>query len=259
MSANDFGHIAKDYDELFTNSKIGKFQRQLVYNALIDEGMLNTSKSVFEFNCGTGYDAQFFHDHGMKVIATDASKDMVAYAQSSRNDAIHFKTLKFEDIENEYIISDVVFSNFGGLNCIDFDELKSFLDSLSKLQHKGQISALVIMPSFCFMESLYYFFKLDFKNIFRRSKKEGVFANVDRQLVKTYYYSPGTLKQLLDSNYHIKLIRPVGLFVPPSYMEPFIQKRAWLFNMLRFFDNLMNRLSKLAFVADHYIIIAERK
>lgn len=243
---------------MFTNSKIGRFQRKIVYDTLKDLKIIKNAKSVFEVNCGTGFDAEYFNRHGLKVISTDASKDMVAYAKAIRSDAIEFKEVRFNEVENYYENSDFVFSNFGGLNCIDNEELTDFINTLGHLQIKGQKLVFVIMPSFCLIESMYYLLRLNFKQMFRRLKREGVFANVENRKVKTFYYSPSHIKKLLAKDYQIQKVRPVGLFIPPSFIEPLMQKSNLLFNVLKWMDNLFNRISILAMASDHYIIIAEK-
>lgn len=259
MVKDDFGHIANRYDEIFTHSIIGKFQRQVVYQTLNEEKVFGRIQSVFELNCGTGYDAQLMSDMGLKVTATDASHGMIEFAKRDRSSAIQFKEMTFSQLDQAYVKSDLIFSNFGGLNCIDKKELQELVDTMAKVQSQGQMLALVIMPSFCLMESIYYLFKFRVKEILRRLKRKGVFANVDHKKVMTFYHSPHQVSQLLKQNYRVKRIRPVGLFVPPSYLEPLMQRSGYLSNALIFLDNLFNRISKLAMMADHYIIIAERK
>lgn len=259
MAKDQFGHIASSYDEVFTHSLIGKFQREIVYQTLEEEGFLNKNQSMFEINCGTGFDAEYFYNKGLKVTATDASEEMISFAKKNRNKNIEFDVLKFEQFGSNYQPSDFVFSNFGGLNCINKDELVKFFVKLSAYQKSKDKIAFVIMPSFCLMESVYFLLKLDLKSIFRRQKKVGVSANVDGIPIKTFYYSPSQIKKMLSPSYSIFKVRPIGLFVPPSYLEPLIRKNSLLFKILVKLDNIFNRISKLAILADHFIIIAEKR
>ena len=74
---SSFDSAAPLYDDDFTFSEIGKLQRDRVYYWLSEMKLFEKSKRVFEINCGTGYDAQHFFEKGLKVVATDASLEMI--------------------------------------------------------------------------------------------------------------------------------------------------------------------------------------
>ena len=80
MLQEAFDNYAEHYDEHFTNSLIGKAQRQQVYSYL---STLNyfTNKKILEINCGTGEDAKVFSEHKSHVTATDISEKMIAFAK----------------------------------------------------------------------------------------------------------------------------------------------------------------------------------
>ena len=92
MLQEAFNNYAEQYDEHFTNSLIGKAQRQRVYSYL---STLNyfTNKDILEVNCGTGEDAKIFSEHNAHVTATDISEKMIAFAkQKNENISIKFIT-----------------------------------------------------------------------------------------------------------------------------------------------------------------------
>ncbi len=259
--SQDFDHVAEAYDCHFTDTLIGRFQRAQVYKALKKAKALHLQKTIFEINCGTGVDADYFYNMGHDVIATDVSEKMINYAQLHRAKKISFYTLNFEGIANDtnFLKSDLLFSNFGGLNCINDNKLKEFCSEVSHAQQSGNQLAFVIMPRFCFMESLYFLIKGQFRSVFRRRQKEGVFANVEGVKVRTYYHSSKAVIKFLGSDYQIKRIKPIGLFVPPSYIEQAFENKTWLFNFFKGLDLVFSRFSIFADVADHYILIAEKK
>lgn len=254
-----FDKAAPLYDDQFTYSAIGSLQRKRVYYWMGKYGLLKKSNSVFEINCGTGYDAQFFYEKELQVTATDASSEMIAYARKNRSNSINFFTLKFKDLANSWIESNVLFSNFGGLNCVNHSELVEIANTASKNQKKGNYIVWVIMPKFCMMETLYLLSKFKFSSLFRRNTNKGVNINVDGTEVTTYYHSPKSVKKILASNYHIIAIKPVAYFLPPSYLESFFNKRKRLLNFLNKLDALFGNLSVLSSYSDHYILIAEKK
>ena len=218
----DFDHIANRYDTDFTQTAIGKAQRQLVHHQLEKLQLDFNQVRVLEINCGTGQDALYFAKKGAQVLATDISYEMVSVTQK--------KTLEFPNVSSEVLdinqLStfhsdekyDVIFSNFGGLNCLTTLQLQTFLEVAStRLEKNGQL-IMVIMPEFCGWETLYFLSKFNWKKAFRRKNKSGVLAKLDGKEVKTYYYSPLNVIKLA-SKFKMKWISPIGLFVPPSYLN----------------------------------------
>ncbi len=260
-SSSDFNAAAVSYDEVFTYSLIGKAQRNRVYFWLKKYHFFKQSKSVFEVNCGTGYDAEQFHHFGHKVTATDGSDRMIATAEENRAKSINFYQLSFQDISgnNDLKNADFLFSNFGGLNCLDKNELANFVEAVGALQKKQDQLAWVIMPKRCFMEDLYLLLTLKWTQIGRRNTQEGVAVNVEETVVNTYYHSPKEVSDLLKLEYKIQAVKPVAFLLPPSYLEPFFKRHSWLLNGLSILERLFGRFRIFASWSDHYLIIAERK
>jgi len=255
-----FDSAAAEYDADFTFSEIGKLQRKRVYHWLNKISFFKEPKRVFEVNCGTGYDAQLFTDLGHKVIATDGSEKMVKVAQK-RNPNLKIYLRNFIDISIDDNVgnSEVVFSNFGGLNCLSEDQLSSFFNELAKHQKKGDTFVSVIMPNHCFVADGYHLLKGKFNQIGRRNRKEFLEVEVNGESIRTYYHHPTTVANLLCSNYQIILKKPVAIFLPPSYMELFFKRNNWLLKGLYFLERIFGNISFLSSNADHYIIVAERK
>ncbi len=256
-----FNNAAKNYDEVFTNSCIGKLQRKRVYSYLDEVNFFDNQKEVFEINCGTGYDAEQFLKRGHKVVATDGSSEMITYAKENRSEQIDFQQLDFNQLTGNEMFSNsnVLFSNFGGLNCISGIDLRELVINVTKVQRKKDLLIWVIMPEYCLMETFYLALKLQFGKLFRRKTIEGVLVNVEGSSVRTFYHSPNFVKGLLKKGYNIKKVKPVAAFLPPSYLEPFFFKQKWLLNILYTLEKMFGSFGFLAGVSDHYIIIAEKR
>ena len=223
-----FDAAASSYDDEFTFSEIGKLQRERVYHWVDKSGVLTDINTIFEVNCGTGYDAEQFNKRGKKVIATDASTAMVNVAKLKRNKEIEFYKRDFNDIsiDNNVSKSDFVFSNFGGLNCLDKKELKIFFSDLALKQKSGNKLAVVIMPEHCIVEDVYLLFKGKFSEIGRRSRKTHLNVDVNGEKIKTFYHSPRSIKALLNSNYKINLIKPIAHFYHHLTWSPFLKRKS---------------------------------
>ena len=109
-----FDAAAALYDDVFTNSHIGKMQRKRVYYWLDKVGFFKKQRKVFEVNCGTGFDAEEFLKKGHKVVATDASAGMIEVAKEKRDPSIQFYQLTFEEVQQDerFQNSEALFSNF---------------------------------------------------------------------------------------------------------------------------------------------------
>ena len=260
MQPQNFDAYAQSYDNHFTNSFIGKAQRLQVYQQLLKHISFK-NKSVLEINCGTGEDALWLTKQGAAVLATDISEGMINVAKNkSTNSLIDFNQLAAQDISslspNTY---NIIFSNFGGLNCLSNNELLKFKAGCDQLQKPSNQLAFVIMGTKCKWEQLYFSFKKDKAKATRRQNKGGVDTLINDNHFKTYYYSPDDIKQLFIENYSCISVSPIGLFVPPSYLEPYVVKRRGMFGFLKLLDKLFGDFSFLSNYADHYLIVFEKK
>ncbi len=254
--SSDFDIAAKRYDDVFTFSQIGSAQRHRVFSYL--NPIINSSKnlSILEVNCGTGADAITLASLGHTVLATDISKPMIDTARAKtfpKN--LDFKvqdinTMSPETFQEKF---DLIFSNFGGLNCLSEVELQNFLRTSENLLNTNGKLILVIMPKFCLWERLYFFLKGDLKNATRRHTKAPIQANVDGVNVSTWYYNPKDIIALASPKYKPKNIKPIGISIPPSYLEAsFLSKKPFL-NILTELEKALG-FSFLAKYADHYLI-----
>jgi len=75
-----FDSIAETYDQLFTNSKVGRAQRDVVWQRAAH--LFPCGGRILELNCGTGEDAVFLAERGIEVTACDASVLMIHQARA---------------------------------------------------------------------------------------------------------------------------------------------------------------------------------
>jgi hypothetical protein len=148
---------------------------------------------------------------------------------------------------------DLVYSNFGGLNCIGEKEVLQLSRNLSRLMAPGGQLFLVVMSRFCLWEILYYTAKGKLGAAFRRRKKSIPFE-VGAVSMPVVYYSPGQLKKLFRPHFIYQQSKPVGLFIPPGYLEShFLNRRHWL-NRLDRWERTWGKYQSLSPLADHFCI-----
>lgn len=256
----DFDQAASSYDTHFTHSVIGTLQRNLVYHHFSKILNQKNPKNIHEINCGTGEDAIWLAKQNFNVTATDISEAMISIAKSKATpDNLVFKVADIKTIATDFEPKkfDLIFSNFGGLNCLSKPELALFLKDSSEILNQNGNLVLVIMPKNTLWEQFFFLLKLDFKNISRR-KKEFAIANVNGENVATYYYNPKDIVNLAKANFEIKALKPIGFWVPPSYLEPFFKKNPKLISFLNALEQRINQ-SWMSKYADHYLIFLQKK
>ena len=75
-----FDGMAESYDAVWTNTAVGRAQRNLVWRDV--DALFRAGEQILDVGCGTGEDASHFAARGLRVHATDASPAMVAAARA---------------------------------------------------------------------------------------------------------------------------------------------------------------------------------
>jgi len=266
LQESPFDILAETYDSDFTESAIGKLQRKRVWGLLTPVlRSYNRPLKILEINCGTGEDALHFAEMGHEVVATDESKVMIEKSQQKLyRSKINSHQIKFiqcsfsgliDHFKNEKF--DLVFSNFGGINCIDETAVEQLSKDLSSIIASNGCLFLTAMSRLCLWEILYYSSKGKFSSAFRRQKKSVPFK-INGSSMPVFYYSPKNLKKIFQSEFKPVQTYPVGLFIPPSYLEKqFLNRRHWL-NRLEHWEEVWGKYSMLSSFADHFCIVLKR-
>ncbi|HEX2606049.1 MAG TPA: class I SAM-dependent methyltransferase [Flavisolibacter sp.] len=232
-----FDSLAPGYDQAFTNTLTGREQRAKVHRYLEKVMMSKEQMHILELNCGTGTDAIWLSSWGNKVWATDLSEEMIRMADRKlsyeNNQEVVFRVLSMNEIDQHFApySFDLIFSNFAGFNCLTPDELKLMNERVHLLLKPHGCLCTIIFGKSCLWEILYYLAKLKFGKAFRRWRRFAdaeLAAGINQKL--TYF----SVSEIIQSFTHFRLVekRPVGLFVPPSYLEGFVQKRPGLWRRL---------------------------
>ncbi len=255
-----FNHTAPNYDRDFTYTDSGNLQRGQVHKFLDSIIEPELYPRVLEINGGTGEDALWFARKGHRVWYTDGSQEMVSEAKQKFSlsdlpvvpDATSLSFSQLDELPKEQF--DLVFSDFGGLNCIDPYALKETLLQVSKRLRTGGKFIAVLMGRKCLTERFYFFLKNNRQASMRRRSSGPVMANVDGHEVKTWYYSPFEIKSMAESVFRHNRSVPIGLFIPPSYLNNKFQSFKTLTTVAGQLEKMTARFSSLSDYADHYLI-----
>lgn len=247
-----FDALAPDYDADFTESQIGRLLRGRVQERLLRH--FSAGDHVLELGCGTGEDARFLAEQGVRMTATDASMEMLAIAKAKLRpfegaNACALDLRRLRDLPGEQRFAGA-FSNFGALNCLDdWRELAAWL---AERIEPGGIVGLGIMAPYCVWEFLWYSLHLDFSVALRRLR-----GSTFGELTIVY----PTVRRITDdfAPYFQRVqVMPLGLFLPPTNAYPVVEKRPRLLNTLTSLEERFGNVSQLAMLADHYWIELRR-
>jgi ubiquinone/menaquinone biosynthesis C-methylase UbiE len=255
-AATAFDHVAGSYDELFTHTAIGRAQRDQVWRKLI--AVFAPGSRILELNCGTGEDARFLARGGRSIIACDASLAMIEIAKSRERERRPLANLEYLHLATEDLallfncgLFDGAFSNFSGLNCLR--DIKSVARNLAGLVKPGGRVLLCLWSRVCWVELLWYLFHGQMKRAVRRLSKPAT-ARVGEMTIPVFYHSVRSLRSSFSPRFELRSRCAVGLFVPPSYLEPSISKHKKLIGLLEWLDRRCANWPILRDAGDHVLL-----
>jgi len=167
VSVAAFDPVAPRYDAAFTDRLLGHWLREAVRERLA----FSPGEHVLELGCGTGVDAVWLAERGVRVTATDASPAMLAEVEAKAvragvADRVSVARLELTAIETSFEPFDGAFSNFGALNCLA--ERRSLAEALAGWVRPGGRVVLVLMGPVCAWEIVWHLGHGQPRKAFRR-------------------------------------------------------------------------------------------
>ncbi len=257
-----FDALAERYDDVFTNTLVGRAQRASVWSEI--DRRFKPGQTILEINCGTGVDALHLAERGVRVIACDASPAMIAAARSrqaetDRSARADFQVLPTEDLKRfeGAALFDGAFSNFAGLNCVE--DLASARTELARLLKPGAKMILCVFGRWNAWEIITYLSRGNVRKALRRLAREGceVCLN-DRAAVRVTYPSVSDWRRIFRPRFRLLHWKGVGVAVPPSYVEPLAQRHPRMLRGAELFDRALGKIPVARKFADHYLLTFER-
>jgi ubiquinone/menaquinone biosynthesis C-methylase UbiE len=255
-----FDQMASEYDGVFTQSLIGRAQRDAVWNKLTQ--IFQSGDHILELNCGTGEDALFLARNGVSVTACDASQQMIKIANSRLRTEAPGAPIVFNILPTEHLRElqstptfDGAFSNFSGLNCVA--DLTQTAEDLATLLFPGASLVVCLSTRFCLWEMLWFGLHGNFRKAFRRCHGHAT-AKVGEFTVDVYYPTVRELQTLFSPSFVLHSCTGVGITVPPSYVEAWIRRRPKLLSMLRTIDKAISTYPGFRVLGDHVLLHFER-
>jgi SAM-dependent methyltransferase len=252
-----FDRAATAYDDDFTRTPLARALRARVWARL--DVAFAPGLPVLELGCGTGEDARHLAERGVPVVATDQSPLMLRQAAAKTTGLpvtttlLDLQSLPPEPAVLAHAPFAGAFSNFGAVNGLaEFDSLAAWL---APLVRPGARVLLVVMGRWCAWEIAWHLLRLQPRAAFRRLRRGGAVAHVGGVPMTVHYPSTTALRRAFDPYFQLESLRPLGLFLPPSYLEP-LTRRPWF--PFRLFTALDRRLP-WPLLADHTLYTWRRR
>jgi hypothetical protein len=86
-----------------------------------------------------------------------------------------------------------------------------------------------------------------------------VISNLHGVNLKTWYYQPGQVMRWSKEKFKLISVRPVGVTLPPSYLETFFaSKKRWLLRLNKF-EKRFSHNSLFSGMSDHFVVDLQLK
>jgi len=259
-----FDSVAPCYDDMFTSSKIGKAQRESVWRELAR--VFHGGDRVLEIGCGTGVDACFLAERAVRVVACDSSPQMIDVAtrrvyENELQQLVQPTLLRAEDIATLPADSlfDGAFSNFGAINCIEDEDLKSFSRILYERLKPGAKLLLCVLNACCAWEIVWYLTRGQPRKAFRRTRSGNTARILGGTPVRVDYPTARSLERTFGPEFRLKSLKGVGILVPPSYLEGFAIRFPRLLRLAIQADSKFKGCAVLCELGDHILLEFERR
>ncbi len=254
-----FDSIAEVFDSALEND-ITRRLRAKIYS--IVDSYVKPEAAVLDINCGTGIDAIHFHEQGYHVTGIDISPNMIAVARDkaakNHGDQPRFFVSSYDDLSSLSLSpADLVFSNFGGLNCAA--DLDSVARSIGGATKPGGYFIGVLMPPFSVWEFFSYAVRFRMSNALRRFRSRTPASGFNGRTFPVYYYSPGAVADAFSEDFIARKIIGLSVFSPTPQSTGFLRKHPGLSRKLSRLDDLIGELPFICSAGDHYIIVLEKR
>jgi ubiquinone/menaquinone biosynthesis C-methylase UbiE len=252
-----FDAIATAYDQLEEALTAFRASRDITHEIFLR--YFRPADHLLEVNCGTATDAIYLAGHGMNILATDVSPNMLREASlkirvAGASSQVEVRLLSFHALETlSGSVFDGAYSNFGGLNCAS--DLRSIAASLSTLVKPGGYFIATVMPDFCLWETLSMLLHFRWSTAFRRLSPGGTLANVHGTMVPTYYYAPSRFIRSFSDSFSLVGLSGLNIFTPPPGHRRANDLLKPVLPIMNRIDRAVASLPLARRIGDHYIVV----
>ncbi len=254
-----FDGIAATFDQSFENAVTRRLRTRL-YEA-IGQAVPKGSR-VLDISCGTGIDLLYLAQAGYAVSGADLSPHMIAQARSKM--ASHafpgtdLRNISFEHLTKEFSGPfDLLFSNFGGLNCAA--NLEEVAAQLSALLLPGGYFVSVVMPPLSLWNVVASLSRGKVQSIFRRLEGGIDATGFGDKTFSVHYHSLNDLIKLLSAEFDLVHASGLNVFSPPPHATTFAGRFPRMTSLLEKIDDSIAHWPVIRSMGDHYLAVFRKR
>jgi ubiquinone/menaquinone biosynthesis C-methylase UbiE len=253
-----FTRQSPHFEEEEKANPIISYIRQRVQQQLLHS--TEPGQQVLELNAGTGMDAAFLARQERNVTATELAggmyRELKAKARQpetqGRLSAVQLDFHQLDQLNSGPF--DLVFSNFGGLNCTP--ELAEVFQPLAHLLKPGGRAVLVMMPPVCPWELSYLLRGKGYLALRRLNGKAP--AHLEGTHFDTWYYTPRQVRRAFPPGFQQVGLAALGSLVPQPHMVRFPEKLPKFYAVLQQIEERVAHWPLIRQWADHYMITLQK-
>lgn len=262
----DFDPVAESYDAKMAANPAMQYMRRVSLTALTTH--LSPGAHVLEIGCGTGEEALALARHGVRVLATDPSAEMLRIAQRKAANAgllglIATRQLAARELgallrEGYGGALDGAYASFGPLN--GEPDLRPVADALARLIRSGGLLITSVMNRYYALEALWHLLHGQPRQAIRRWRGEAS-ASISpgsHVTMRTWYYTPAAFMRAFWPAFHLVDCRALTLLLPPPYLATLWLKHAAAIERLKTWEKRLAGRWPFYALGDHFLITLRR-
>lgn len=256
-----FDSVASFYDGPFGNNEIIQRMRAALLEALTRR--VSPGARLLDLGCGTGIDAVHLAARGYRVVAIDASPQMVARTRArsaeegltERVTALELGIEALERLSGE--VFDSIYSDLGALNCVP--DLPAVAARCAALLPAGGVFVTSVMGRLCPWELAYFSVCGDLRRARVRLAPGAVPVSLNGGTVWTRYYRPKEFLEAFRGSFTADATRALGLFSPPPYLVGFNRRFRRTDQALWWLDRRLGASPLLRNAGDHFLMVLRKR
>jgi SAM-dependent methyltransferase len=261
-----FDCSAPSYDDQIAPNPAMQYMRQISLSTLLST--FRSGQRVLEIGCGTGEEAIVLARHGIHVLATDLSPQMVQRARQKAAAAGLEGRIQVRCLPAGQLIAlrdewgegafEGAYSSFGPLN--GEPNLGPVREALSTLLRRGSPLVASVMNRYCAFETAWYLAHGRPGQAIRRwgGRTMAPVSPDLASLVPTWYHTPYSFVRAFAPAFRKRCCRALPFLLPPPFAASLWRERArWVQRLVRWEERLASHWPFYA-LGDHYLIILRR-
>jgi SAM-dependent methyltransferase len=244
-NAMAFDPLAAEYDAEFSARPIARTLRERQYERMSIH--ISAGEAALDLGCGTGTDALWLAEHGVKVTALDASPKMLHIAREKLRGHQDASIGEFDlrDLPDAFHGPfRLVLSNFGALNALE--DARPLVEWLVPRVKSRGVVCVAVMTRFCLWETAWHLVRL---SPGRASRRWGGTAQFGEMTV--YYPTVFEMVRAFAPEFRLTHKRGLGILLPPSEMFGVLEKRPAVMTVLAALEKRLWKYGTGTRIADH--------